>query len=57
MSYLKLFIFKLKTFIYRRDADGKFMLIGVVSGGGPNGCADKQYPDYFTFIGHNQVSF
>ena len=40
-----------------RDDNGEFyVLVGIVSGN-PIGCTDSRvYPDYFTYIGHQNVS-
>ena len=38
-----------------QDGTERFTLVGVVSGNAA-GCVDnRQYPDYFTFIGHQKV--
>ena len=41
----------------KRDDDSvSYILIGIV-GGNPGGCGgQREYPDYFTYVGHTEAS-
>ena len=44
-------------FFFIRDDDSvSYVLIGIV-GGNLAGCSDiREYPDYFTYVGHTEVT-
>ena len=43
------------TFHLRDDDSDSYILVGIV-GGNPAGCANiREYPDYFTYVGHIEV--
>ena len=45
----------IKKVLDEKDWSERFTLVGIVSGN-PKGCRGfREYPDYFTFIGHEQV--